>query len=78
MCLLEHFKLVTVLPLGRINGKSSKNLKIEKHKSVYFHVYGCFADMYIYVPHECLVPAEARRWPQMLLELELQVVVTTP
>lgn len=39
MCLLEHFTLVTVLPLGRISGKSSRNLRLNREKR----------DIYIYI-----------------------------
>ena len=32
--------------------------------------------MYVYVPHVCLVPEEARRGDQTPLELELQMVMS--
>ena len=75
MCLLKHCKLVIVLPLGRINGKSSRNLRLNNINPFIFMCMGAY--MYIYVPHECLVPTEARRGHQIPLELELQVVVST-
>lgn len=41
---------------------------------IYFY-YTAFAWIYLYAPHACLVPPEARRGYQIPLELELQITV---
>jgi hypothetical protein len=41
-----------------------------------FYVYGCFACMYVYVSHVCLVTAKTKRGHLDALGLELQMVVS--
>ena len=42
-----------------------------------FYGHKCFANMYVCVPHICLVLLEAKKWATDPLEWELQVVVSS-
>lgn len=57
----ENFGLKTHLKKVKELRTDINSIVDDSNKFYLFYVFGCFAYMYVWVPHACLVPVEARK-----------------